>query len=151
MKEYKYKINGMKFTVSVGDIVDNEAHVEVNGVPYKVELDRKAPQKPALSQSGHTNPGITAKSAAASASEKKPVKPAAPAGAASAVKSPLPGTVMSIDVKVGDKVNAGDKVGVLEAMKMENDIRTTTGGTVKQILVSVGDAILEGTDIMIIE
>ena len=58
---------------------------------------------------------------------------------------------MSIEVKVGDTVKAGDKVGVLEAMKMENDIRTVKGGTVKQILVNVGDAILEGTDIMIIE
>lgn len=148
MKEYKYKINGMKFTVAVGDIVDNEANVEVNGVPYKVELEKKAPQKPALSQSGHTNPGTT-KTAAPAAS--KPAKPAPAAGSATAVKSPLPGTVMSIDVKVGDKVNAGDKVGVLEAMKMENDIRTTAGGTVTKILVSVGDAILEGTDIMIIE
>lgn len=139
----------MKFTVAVGDIVDNEANVEVNGVPYKVELDRKAPQKPALSQSGFTNHG--AAPAATAAADKKPVKPAAPAGPAEAVKSPLPGTVTSIDVKVGDKVNAGDKVGTLEAMKMDNDIRTTKGGTVKQILVSVGDAILEGTDIMIIE
>ena len=58
---------------------------------------------------------------------------------------------MSITVKVGDVVKSGDKVGVLEAMKMENDIRTTKGGTVKQILVNAGDAILEGTDIMIIE
>ena len=48
-------------------------------------------------------------------------------------------------------MKSGDKVGVLEAMKMENDIRTTKGGTVKQILVNAGDAILEGTDIMIIE
>ncbi|MDE7402955.1 MAG: acetyl-CoA carboxylase biotin carboxyl carrier protein subunit [Muribaculaceae bacterium] len=150
MKEYKYKINGMKFTVSVGDIVDNEAQVEVNGVSYKVELDRKpkASQKPALSQSGHTNHGNVA---AAPVASKPVAKPAVSAGAAEAVKSPLPGTVMSIDVNVGDTVNAGDKVGVLEAMKMENDIRTTRGGKVTKILVSVGDAILEGTDIMIIE
>lgn len=148
MKEYKYKINGMKFTVVVGDIVDNEATVEVNGVPYKVELDRKkqsGPQKPALSQSGHTNHG------AAASTNTKPAPRPVVAGNAEAVKSPLPGTVMSITVKVGDVVKSGDKVGVLEAMKMENDIRTTKGGTVKQILVNAGDAILEGTDIMIIE
>ena len=135
----------MKFTVVVGDIVDNEATVEVNGVPYKVELDRKAPQKPALSQSGQTNHGPAA------ATTSRPAPKPAPTGSAEMVKSPLPGTVMSIDVKVGDTVKAGDKVGVLEAMKMENDIRTVKGGTVKQILVNVGDAILEGTDIMIIE
>lgn len=145
MKEYKYKINGMKFTVAVGDITDNEATVEVNGVPYKVELDRKAPQKPALSQSGYTNHGP------ATVTNSKPAPKPAATGNAEAVKSPLPGTVMSIDVKVGDSVKAGDKVGVLEAMKMENDIRTVKSGTVKQVLVNVGDAILEGTDIMIIE
>jgi biotin carboxyl carrier protein len=150
MKEYKYKINGMKFTVVVGDIVDNEANVEVNGVPYKVELDRKAPQKPALSQSGHTNLGTPK---AKPAAESKPVvaKPAAAPAGASSVKSPLPGTIMSIEVKEGDVINAGDKVAVLEAMKMENDVRAAKGGTVKKIVVSVGDAVLEGADIIIVE
>lgn len=145
MKEYKYKINGMKFTVAVGDVSDNEVKVEVNGVPYKVELDKAAPQKPALSQSGKTA-GI---SGAVTNSTPSP-KPAV-SNIASAVKSPLPGTIMSFAVKVGDTVKAGQTVCVLEAMKMENDVKTVNGGTVKQILVNVGDAILEGTDIMIIE
>lgn len=149
MKEYKYKINGMKFTVAVGDIVDNEATVEVNGIPYKVELEidkkKKTISKPVLSQAGFTNHGNPAPT-----TSKPAPKPAIPANA-EAVKSPLPGTIMSITVKVGDKVKSGDKVGVLEAMKMENDIRTTKEGTVTKILVNVGDAILEGTDIMIIE
>lgn len=66
------------------------------------------------------------------------------------MKSPLPGTILSFNVKVGDTVNAGDTVCILEAMKMENDVHTTAGGTVKQILVNVGDSVLEGTDIMVI-
>ena len=147
MKEYKYKINGMKFTVNVGDIVDNEATVEVNGVPYKVELDVKSPkkQKPALTQSGQTNHG-----AAAPITTKPAPRPAAPSHP-DAVKSPLPGTVISITVKVGDSVKSGDKVGVLESMKMENDIRCMKDGVVKQILVSAGDTVQEGDDLMIIE
>lgn len=137
----------MKFTVNVGDIIDNEATVEVNGVPYKVELDKKssAPQKPALTQSGQTNKGV-----AAPVSTKPSPKPAAPSRP-DAVKSPLPGTIISITVKVGETVNSGDKVGVLESMKMENDIRTSKGGVVKQILVSNGDTVQEGDDLMIIE
>lgn len=134
----------MKFTVSVGDVVDNETTVEVNGVPYKVEIDRPAKQKPALTQSGHTNHGP----------EKKPAtKPVAqkPVSNAGAIKCPLPGTIMSIAVKVGDPVKIGDKVAVLEAMKMENDIRADRAGTVKQICVSPGDAILEGADILILD
>lgn len=145
MKEYKYKINGMKFTVAVGDVSDNEVKVEVNGVPYKVELDKAAPQKPALSQSGKTA-GISG-AVTTSTPAPKPVV----AGPATAVKSPLPGTIMGFTVKVGDSVKSGDTVCILEAMKMENDVKTTHAGTVKQILVNAGDAILEGTDIMIIE
>ncbi len=148
MKEYKYKINGLKFTVAVGDVIDNEVKVEVNGTPYKVELDKAVsskPSKPALSQSGKTA------SAQPAAAPTQPVKPAPVASSASAVKSPLPGTILSFSVKEGDVVKSSDTVCVLEAMKMENDVHTSKGGTVKKILVNVGDAILEGTDIMIIE
>lgn len=150
MKEYKYKINGTKFTVSVGDVTDNEVTVEVNGTPYKVELEKAAksamPAKPALSQSGKTE------SVKMATVPEKTVK-AAPvvASGASAVKSPLPGTIMSFSVKEGDVVKAGDTVCVLEAMKMENDVHTTFGGTVKKILVNVGDAVADGADIMIVE
>lgn len=152
MKEYKYKINGLKFTVQVGDIVDNEANVMVNGVPYKVELDKRAPQKAALAQSGKTNTGkeLAQKMAPAAAASKPASKPAGN-GAAGAIKAPLPGTVMSIDVKVGDQVSVGQKVAVLEAMKMENDIRSDKAGTVSKICVSSGDAVLEGADILILD
>ena len=149
MKEYKYKINGLKFTVAVGDVNDNEVTVEVNGTPYKVELDKAAPSKPskpALSQSGKTA------SVKMAVTPEKTVKAApAPSAGASAVKSPLPGTIMSFTVKEGDTVKAGDTVCVLEAMKMENDVHTTIGGTVKKILVNVGVAVADGADIMIVE
>ncbi len=151
MKEYKYKINGLKFTVGVGDIVDNEATVEVNGVPYKVELDRpaKQKQKPALTQSGKTNHGDKiVEKVAATATKPAPV---AAGGQAGAIKCPLPGTVMSIDVAVGDMVKVGDKVAVLEAMKMENDIRADKAGKVAKICAAPGDALLEGADIIILE
>lgn len=150
MKEYKYKINGLKFNVSVGDVVDNEVRVEVNGTPYKVELEKtksSKPSKPAMSQAGKTE---SAKAVVAAAPTQQ-VKPVVSAGVASAVKSPLPGTIMSFSVKEGDTVKQGDTVCILEAMKMENDIHSDKGGTVKKILVNVGDAILEGSDIMIIE
>lgn len=146
MKEYKYKINGIKFTVGVGDITDNEVTVEVNGTPYKVELDKAAPSKPALSQSGKTESVKMATAPVATVKATPVVK-----GSASAVKSPLPGTIMSFSVKEGDIIKAGDTVCVLEAMKMENDVHSTQGGTVKKILVNVGDAVADGADIMIIE
>ncbi len=146
MKEYKYKINGTKFTVNVGDVNDNMVMVEVNGVPYSVELDKAPAQKVSVSA-----PKTPAAAPRTESGQKVISKPAAPSTGGVAVKSPLPGTIMSFAVKEGDTVAAGATVCVLEAMKMENDVHTQKGGTVKKILVSVGDAILEGTDIMIIE
>lgn len=49
MKEYKYTINGNKYTVGIGDIEDGIAQVEVNGVPYKVEMEKKAVSVAAVS------------------------------------------------------------------------------------------------------
>ena len=142
MKEYKYTINGIKFNVEVGDVEGNEVEVIVNGSHYHVvlEKDTKSPIK--------VNKAAAAPTTASG--EKVIAKPAASSGAAGAVKAPLPGTIMSFKVKEGDTVNAGDTVCVLEAMKMENDVKTTVGGTVKKILVNVGDAVLEGNDLMII-
>ncbi|MBD5283880.1 MAG: acetyl-CoA carboxylase biotin carboxyl carrier protein subunit [Bacteroides sp.] len=146
LKEYKYKINGIKFNVGVGDVVDNTVQVMVNGTPYTVELDKAPAQKTAVS--------APAKPAAAAprteSGEKVIAKPVA-SSSAGAVKSPLPGTIMSISVKVGDTVSAGATVCVLEAMKMENDVHSDKSGTVKSILVNPGDTVLEGTDLMIIE
>ncbi|MDE7409056.1 MAG: biotin/lipoyl-binding protein [Muribaculaceae bacterium] len=142
MKEYKYTINGIKFNVEVGDVDGNQVEVIVNGSHYHVELekDTKSPVK--------VNKAAAAPTTAAG--EKVISKPAATSGAAGAVKAPLPGTIMSFKVKEGDSVKPGDTVCVLEAMKMENDVKTTAGGTVQKILVNVGDAVLEGNDIMII-
>ncbi len=142
MKEYKYTINGIKFNVEVGDVEGNEVEVIVNGSHYHVQLekDKKSPVK--------INKAAAAPTTASG--EKVISKPAAASGSADAVKAPLPGTIMSFKVKEGDTVNAGDTVCVLEAMKMENDVKTSKGGTVKKILVNVGDAVLEGNDIMII-
>ena len=146
-KEYKYKINGIKFTVKVDDPVDNTVHVEVNGVPYTVELEKAPASKISVSQPVKRPP----KEVRNESGEKVKVQPVAPVSGGYVVKAPLPGTIMSIPVKVGDQVTNGQTVCVLEAMKMENDIHTPKGGTVKEILVSVGDAVPQDGNIMVLE
>lgn len=147
MKEYKYRINGTKFTVGVGDIVDNHVQVEVNGTPYTVEIDTEA-KNPIKSVSGSQKRAAAAPRT--ESGEKVIAKPTV-ASAPGAVKAPLPGTITGIKVNVGDTVNNGDTVCVLEAMKMENNIHSDRSGTVKQILVNVGDVVSDGADIMIVE
>ena len=61
------------------------------------------------------------------------------------VEAPLPGRIIDVCVKVGDKVKRGDTIAILEAMKMENSMTSNYEGTVKQILVEVGQAVAAGT------
>ena len=145
MKEYKYKINGKEYNVTVNDPVDNIATVEVNGTTYEVELEKKEkPAAPVVAK-----PAAAPKPAAAAAPVAKPV--AASNGKAVGVKSPLPGVILDIKVKVGDEVKKGQTLLMLEAMKMENNINATKDGKVAEIKVNKGDSVLEGTDLVMIE
>ena len=139
MKEYKYKINGNIYKVTIGDIEDNIAHVEVNGTPYKVEMEKtpKAAVKPVV------RPVSTAPAAPAT----PVVKPAAASTGKSGVKSPLPGVILDIKVNV----KKGQVIIILEAMKMENNINADKDGKITAINVSKGESVLEGTDLVIIE
>ena len=73
------------------------------------------------------------------------------AGAGTSIKSPLPGVILTIDCNVGDKVKKGQKLLVLEAMKMENTIPSDIDGEVVEIKVNKGDSVLEGADLVIIK
>ena len=144
MKEYKYKINGNTYKVAVGDIDNGIAQVEVNGTPYKVELEKKETVKvvsaPRPSAAPRTQGG-----------EKVISKPAPASAGGAQVKAPLPGVVVSIAVKVGDTVKASDTVVVLEAMKMENAIHAGRDGKVASINVNPGDSVLEGAALITLE
>ena len=121
------------------------AEVEVNGTPFKVEFE-----KPIKKAAAPVSKPMAPKATPASAPEVKVSKPAAAAGAGNAVTSPLPGVILEVSVKVGDVVKRGDKVMVLEAMKMENVIEATADGTVTAIKVDKGDSVLEGAPLVII-
>ena len=75
----------------------------------------------------------------------------APAASGKPVVAPLPGTINDIKVKVGDKVNVGDTVVILEAMKMQNNIEAESAGTIASINVNKGDAVLEGDTLVTIK
>lgn len=145
-KEYKYKINGTKFTVKVGEVADNQVQVEVNGVPYNVELEKEPGRKTTIAA-----PVKSPKPAPRTETGEKIVATKTESTGTHVVKAPLPGTIMSFAVKVGDVVKSGDTVCVLEAMKMENDVHTAFGGKVVKIIANVGDAVPQDGDIMVIE
>ena len=148
MNKFEYKVQGVDYEVEIEEMEGNIAKVSVNGIPFEVEL--KQPINPAKAI---TRPKVVAPVAAAApapAPAARPAAPAAPAGAGAAVKAPLPGTISSINVKVGDKVNVGDTVLVLEAMKMQNNIEAENSGTITSILVNQGDSVMEGATLLTI-
>ena len=151
MKSYKFKINGKDYSVDVNGIEGKNASVTVNGVAYNVELENEV--APAAAPAGQASPssqnaGEKAAEVGQSAPQAAAAPAAAPSGAGVTVKSPLPGVIISIDVKEGQAVKKGQKVAVLEAMKMENEIQSDADGTVTAILVAKGDSVLEGAEIL---
>lgn len=122
-----YKINGKDYAVTIGAIQGTTATVNVNGVDYTVEL-----------------PATDAPSAAPSPLSTAALPTAPSASGSGSVTAPLPGTVLTINVKVGDSVKASDAVVILEAMKMENAINAGRDGKITDIRVKQGDSVLEG-------
>lgn len=143
MKEYKYTINGNKYEVAINSINDNIANVVVNGEEYEVQMEKEPePVKKKVVVRPVAQP--EAETASAPTSTNK-------VDLNNAVKSPLPGVITEIKVKVGDEVKAGDTVAVLEAMKMANNLDAEKSGKVTAVLVKEGESVMEDTPLVVIE
>ena len=146
MKEYQYTINGTKYEVAIGDIEENIVTVNVNGEEYKVEMEKEAePEK---------KKPVLGKPAAASSSPSEGGEPETNKAAVNknnAIKAPLPGVITDIKVAVGDEVQVGDTVIVLEAMKMANNLQAEKAGKVTAICVKVGESVMEDDALIVIE
>ena len=167
MAKYQYTVKGVDYEVEIQDIEGNIANVTVNGIPFEVEMKqpvKAGKQKVKLSEerrvkseesnSSSAPQGAKASADLQSAASSGQTGNAGDAGKAAAGKpvvAPLPGTINEIKVKVGDKVNAGDTVVILEAMKMQNNIEAETSGTITGINVNKGDAVMEGDTLVTIK
>ncbi|KPK24024.1 MAG: hypothetical protein AMJ61_14430 [Desulfobacterales bacterium SG8_35_2] len=143
MRKYDLTINNNSYEVIVKKVSDNEAIVEVNGQEHTVAINQierlvlpESIPKPSPKQ-------VTAPKAAPAA---------APSGMASgdSVIAPMPGQIKSIFVREGDKVKAGQKLLIMEAMKLENKLPATRDGVVKQILVRDGDIVSQGQVLIVL-
>jgi len=144
MKKFKFSINGNQYESAVINVEDNVAEIEINGTIYKVEVDKelktsKTPKlvRPVAVPSTDFQPSVA-----------KTSSPESPKGAGT-IKSPLPGVILDVFVNEGDIVKRGQKLIVLEAMKMENNIESDKAGKILSISKGKGDSVMEG-DVLIV-
>lgn len=129
--------------------------VTLNNRTYEVEVEEgKSMLIDEYEAYAPAAPAPVAAAPVAAAPAAAPAAPAAPASAALAagevVKSPMPGNILKINVSQGQKVNEGDVLIVLEAMKMENEIVATKSGTVAQIVTAKGAVVETGAPLVVI-
>ena len=127
--------------------------VTLKGKTYEVEVNQGeamlldeyeayAPA-PAAAPAAPAAPAVPAAAAA-------PAAPAPVAAAGEQVNSPMPGTIVKVNVKAGQAVKSGEVLAVLEAMKMENEIMAPHDATVVQVLTDVGTKVDTGTPIIVL-
>ncbi|MCZ7601933.1 MAG: biotin/lipoyl-containing protein [Melioribacteraceae bacterium] len=137
MKKFKFTLRGNKYDVELHSIEDNIAIVEVNGSKYEVEIEQeiKTTKTPKLIREVAIPSSESDRAKTSKPSEKK---------GAGNIKAPLPGTILQIFVKEGDIVKSGDRLLIMEAMKMENNISSDKEGKITAVKVKTGDSVLEG-------
>ena len=147
MAEYRYRINGHTYNTEIGAENGGTIEVSVNGKVYTVErqeISTTADMAPKSIPDKKTAALLKDTARPASTPNVQATAHSALDANTAAVTAPLPGTIISIKVKPGDKVTANQTVAVLEAMKMENEIEAGYAGTVSEVKVAERDMVLEG-------
>jgi biotin carboxyl carrier protein len=143
LAKHKFAINDKEYDVEVGARQGRNVQVTVNGKAYEVELKPSAVVAPVAPRSRSIAPAAAPAAAAPAASSA--------GGGDGDVTAPMAGLVLNVLVRVGDTVNAGDDLLMLEAMKMENAITAHRSGKVTALNVAEGAAIGSGDTIALIE
>lgn len=138
MPTYRVKIGEQLYTVEVGDVSRSPVEVSVDGQTFYVEV--KAPPEEAAqppTRRGRRPPSRIAAPALPRVGSSVPAFDPSD----KVLRAPMPGRVIAIRVRPGDRVAAGDEVCVVEAMKMEQSIRAAQDGLVKGIFVQPMDSV----------
>jgi len=131
MKNFRFRIHENNYNVKIVSHEEDVIELEVNGTSYSVKMkdEIKKTKTPILILSKSKRP-----------SEPLKVNPSA---GKTKISAPIPGIILSIDVKIGDEIKVGDRLLVLEAMKMENNITSEKTGTVIAVHVKIGQQVLQ--------
>jgi len=161
MRRYKLDIRGKEFLIDVDELAANRFQVVVGDETYEVELssDEDLPEATITPGLVPTRPSAALRPASAEskaaraprvASTPAPEAPrkSAASGGAGTLAAPMPGVVLEVSVKAGDAVVRGQQIAILEAMKMQNSIKSPRAGTIAEVCVEAGQAIGHGDAII---
>jgi len=141
MKLYKFNIGDNPYEVKINSIEGALAYVEVNGIKYEIDITDSSLettlQPLAVQAPISAAPALQSQPSGQTASKKS-------SAGTNGLNSPMPGLIHKINVSVGDTVNAGDTLIIIEAMKMENKINAIKSGIIETIHVKEGESVLEG-------
>ena len=146
----KVKIEERWYTVEVGDLDEFPIQAVVDGDLVEVEL---GDLPPAMSPQTHAADIAVQRSEPAqpAPSPERTARPASSTEPSRSFKTPMPGVIVSVAVKVGDQVVTGDPICILEAMKMQQTLRADWSGIVQEVHVSSGDQVVDGQAIADLE
>jgi biotin carboxyl carrier protein len=166
MRRYTLDIRGRTFVVDVDEQGGDRFKVVVGDEAYDVEIlgDQSLSEAaitpslvPAERRATTTAPPVSRPVAPTAAAEGEPPPPPRPAprpapraggGGAAALVAPMPGVILAVSVKAGDTVTRGQEVAVLEAMKMQNSVKSPRDGTIAEVCVAPGQAVGHGDAIV---
>jgi biotin carboxyl carrier protein len=145
-KTFRLTVNDKTYDIEIGDLNRSPIDVRVDGENFSVTLEGAAPEVdrgPAPVMSMARNPIATPPPAAPSPRTKGPSAPQA-ATDGKALTAPMPGVVLAVRVKAGDRVKRGEEMVLLESMKMELNILAGADGVVKKVCVTQGQNVAHG-------
>jgi biotin carboxyl carrier protein len=148
MRSFRINIAGTTYLVEVEDTQQTPIQVRVNGRPYAVEVEWQGAESEATVKP-EIIPAYSAEEVGGQQTKRPPLPPTPRVSdteqtTAKAIEAPMPGTILDIRVKVGDSVERGDELCVLEAMKMRNSIKSTRAGQIAEVLVANGAKVAYG-------
>lgn len=144
MANYRVIVDGHEYVVEIADLQRRPIVVTVEGENFEVVVEPHVAAGASL-----TVPASTAVRPNTAPVEAPRPAPGGPA-VGGAITAPLPGTIVALSVRSGDHIDVGQELCVLEAMKMNNPIRSTRSGVVTEVSVSVGQQVQHGQTLMLI-
>ncbi len=137
----RVKVKGKWYTVEVGSLLERPVRALVDGEPFDIDIETTPPDPVAPAE---PEAAPEPEPAATGRPDNPPIQLNRLPTPVREFRSPMPGVIISIDVKEGDEVIVGDQICVLESMKMRQVLRADWSGVVRQIHVTPGQQVMDG-------